>query len=278
MDLRPDRWKYRLAQSLGQKHARGDCNHEGYKGRMTLNMHSGDTKTAGNRSRTLPHFCCSPLLGSPDQHCSLPGLWRSRVGILPRRPSPSAVLTPCPHHKYQKQKRPLPLPGPPPPGIRGEDSKGGGGQGLVPRVPLGSGFPTVEDLSILPIQELLSRFSGRREVGRAPRCRKWGTVGGGHSRIPYPGPPTRLCCIHGPARGSLGGDGAGMGSRAAGARPRFPALAAAARVPRRPAQRRPRPESTTPRRGGGPARGHASACRAPPRPRKRGPRLLPEQR
>lgn len=70
-------------------------------------------------------------------------------------PSPSAVVTPCPHHKYQKQKRPLPLPGPPPPGIRGEASKGGGGQGLVYWAPLSLGIPTVEDPRVLPIQELL---------------------------------------------------------------------------------------------------------------------------
>lgn len=70
--------------------------------------------------------------------------------------TPSAVVTPCPHHKYQKQKQPLPLPGPLRPVIRGDDSKGGGDQELVSRAPLGLGVPAMEDPRILPTQELLS--------------------------------------------------------------------------------------------------------------------------
>ena len=192
-------------EPVAQTH-RGGLKPEEHKDRMTLDMHSRDTKTAGNTSQTLPHFCHGPPSRGPRSAVPPPLTMEEPSGDPAASPSPSAVVTPCPQHKYQKQKQPLPLPGPPPPGIRGADSKGGGGQGMMFWAPLGLGVPTVEDARVPPIRDSFPRSLDRNETGETTQFRKWGTAGGGPSRIPYPGPPTRLCCVHGPARGSLGGD------------------------------------------------------------------------
>lgn len=98
----------------------------------------------------------------------------------------------------------------------------------------------MEDPWVLPIQELLSWLSGRSGTSVSPQCRKQGIVGGDPSRIRNPLPGS-AASMSGPGDRSAG-TGMGMGSRAGGAEPRFPAAAAAAtRVPRRPAQQRPRP-------------------------------------
>lgn len=88
-------------------------------------------------------------------------------------------------------------------------------------------------------------------------------VEGGPSRILYPRLPTRLCCVHGPTRGSLGWDGDWDGI--ARRRRRGPApiscRGAAARVPRRPAPRRSRPDHAS--TGSAPLPRQGRAYRAP---------------
>lgn len=143
-------------EPVAQTHM-GRLKPEEHKDRMTLDMHSRDTKTAGNTSQTLPHFCHSPPSVGSRSAMPPPLIMEEPGGDSAASASPSEVVTPCPHHKYQKQKRPLPLPGPPPPGIRGEDSKGGGGQGVMFWLSLGLGVPTVEDARVPPIWDSFPR-------------------------------------------------------------------------------------------------------------------------
>lgn len=62
----------------------------------------------------------------------------------------------------------------------------------------------MEDSHVLPIQELLFLLYRQRQPWSLNLASGYG--GGCPFRIPYPGPPTRLCCVHGPAQGLLGGD------------------------------------------------------------------------
>lgn len=135
---------------------------EEHKDQMTLNMHSRDTKTAGNTSQTWPHFCHRPPSTEPRSAVPTPWTMEKPSGDPAASPSPSAVATPCPHHKYQKQKQPLPLPGPPPPGIRGEDSKGGGGQRMMSWAPSVWGYP-VEDARVPPVWDSFTTLWTERD-------------------------------------------------------------------------------------------------------------------
>lgn len=69
--------------------------------------------------------------------------------------------------------------------------------------PLGLGVPTMEDPSILP-------FKNSSPCSMDGEGQLWpfnlGKPGECPSQILYPRPPTRLCCVHGPDQGLLGGD------------------------------------------------------------------------
>lgn len=141
----------------------------------------------------------------------------------------------------------------------------------------------MEDPRILPIQDLFSWLSGRRRRGGALNL--GGGVGSREARVGLRVPdrlPGSAASMARPEDRSAR-TGTGTGSRAGGAQPRFPAAAAAAQVPCRPASR----PGTPPRRDSPARPAPRSRPRLRPAPpvgwprpaaRKRGPRPLPEPR
>ena len=149
---------------------------------MTLNMQIRDTKTGGNK--VGPRHVSAAGTPSRGRRSASPPPWAMEWpgGDPAALPSPSAVVTPCPHHRYQKQKRPLPLPGPPPPDIRGELLRGRGSGVGVPgplsawespqwRIPASSPFRNSSPSSLDREEQAgtLNDLGSRIRSGEAPR-------------------------------------------------------------------------------------------------------------